>query len=203
MYARIGSIPPAAKRLFDELQEKDLISWSTMINGYGIHGEGQAAIKIFLKMEETGASPDDVTFVSILSACSHAGLVEEGRLFFKLMVEKHGIAPRMEHYACLIDLFSRSGDLIEALDLVKTLPVKPSVELLESLLGACRCHGESKVGEAVGKLLIELHPSTSSYVMLSNIYSAAERWEDSGRLRLDMRAKALRKEPGTSFASMG
>ncbi|KAI0498529.1 hypothetical protein KFK09_019417 [Dendrobium nobile] len=202
MYAKTGSIS-TAKRLLDELQEKDLISWSTMINGYGMHGDGEAAMELFLKMQESGACPDDITFVSILSACSHAGLVEEGRIFFKLMVEKHHITPRMEHYACLIDLFSRSGHLIEAFDLVRKLPFKPSIELLESLLGACNCHGDAEVGEAVGKLLIELHPTTSSYVMLSNIYSAAERWKDSGRLRFDMRAKEIRKEPGISFASMG
>lgn len=202
MYARTGSIP-TARRLFDELQEKDLISWSTMINGYGMHGNGEAAIELFSKMQETGALPDDVTFVSILSACSHANLVEEGRMFFKSMVEKHRITPRMEHYACMIDLFSRSGHLVEALDLVRMLPFNPSTELLESLLGACHCHGDVEVGEAVGKMLIELHPTTGSYVMLSNIYSATERWEDSGRLRLDMRAKAMKKDPGTSFASVG
>ncbi|KAK8941295.1 Pentatricopeptide repeat-containing protein [Platanthera zijinensis] len=202
VYGRTGSII-TTKKLFDELQEKDLISWSTIINVYAMHGDGEAAIGLFIEMQATGIRPDDITFVSILSACSHAGLVEEGRRFFKKMVEKYHITPRMEHYACLIDLLSRSGHLSEAFDLVRKLPFRPSVDLLESLLGACHFHGDSKVAEEVRKLLLEFHPGPSSYVILSNIYSAGERWEDSGRLRCDMRAKAMRKVPGTSFTGIG
>ncbi|XP_008805285.2 pentatricopeptide repeat-containing protein At5g39350-like [Phoenix dactylifera] len=199
MFGRCGSIS-TARELFDGLKEKDPITWSVMINGYGMHGDGAAALGLFSEMKEAGVEPDDITFISILSACSHAGLVEQGRMLFKSMSEEHGVAPRMEHYGCMVDLFGRTGHLVEAYDLVKNLPFKPSASLLESMLGACRCHGNAEIGEAIGKLLIEFSPhSPSSYVMLSNIYAAAGRWADYGRLRWEMEMRGLRKDPGISL----
>ncbi|XP_010916614.2 pentatricopeptide repeat-containing protein At5g39350 [Elaeis guineensis] len=199
MFVRCGSIS-TARELFDGLKEKDPITWSVMINGYGTHGNGAAALRLFSEMKEAGVEPDDITFISILSACSHAGLVEQGRMLFESMLEEYSIAPRMEHYACMVDLFGRTGRLVEAYDLVEKLPFKPSPSLLESMLGACRCHGNAEIGEAIGKLLIEFSPhSPSSYVMLSNIYAAAGRWGDYGRLRWEMEMRGLRKDPGISL----
>ncbi|URE26072.1 PPR repeat [Musa troglodytarum] len=202
MFARCGSIP-TARKVFDDLEEKDSISWSVMINGYGMHGDGKAALLLFSMMKEAGWQPDDITFVSVLSACSHAGLVEQGRTFFKSMTEDHGITPRMEHYACMVDLFGRTGHLDEAYDIIKCLPFKPSASLLESLLGACQNHGNAKIGEAIGKLLIEYRPSNaSSYVMLSNIYAAAGQWTDYGRVRCDMEVRGVKKDPGISLVQV-
>ncbi|XP_064935380.1 pentatricopeptide repeat-containing protein At2g03380, mitochondrial-like isoform X2 [Musa acuminata AAA Group] len=202
MFARCGSIP-TARKVFDGLEEKDSISWSVMINGYGMHGDGKAALLLFSMMKEAGWQPDDITFVSVLSACSHAGLVEQGRTFFKSMTEDHGITPRMEHYACMVDLFGRTGHLDEAYDIIKCLPFKASASLLESLLGACQSHGNAKIGEAIGKLLIEYRPSNaSSYVMLSNIYAAAGQWTDYGRVRCDMEVRGVKKDAGISLVQV-
>lgn len=202
MFARCGSIP-TARKVFDGLEEKDSISWSVMINGYGMHGDGKAALLLFSMMKEAGWQPDDITFVSVLSACSHSGLVEQGRTFFKSMTEDHGITPRMEHYACMVDLFGRTGHLDEAYDIIKCLPFKASASLLESLLGACQSHGNAKIGEAIGKLLIEYRPSNaSSYVMLSNIYAAAGQWTDYGRIRCDMEVRGVKKDPGISLVQV-
>ncbi|XP_073012155.1 pentatricopeptide repeat-containing protein At5g39350-like [Typha latifolia] len=199
MHARCGSIS-FAKDLFEELKEKDSITWSVMINAYGMHGNGEAALNLFSMMEQIGLKPDDITFISILSACSHAGLVEHGRMLFNSMLQNHHIVPRMEHYACMVDLFGRTGHLDEAYDLVKKLPFKPSASLLESLLGACQCHGNTQIGEAIGELLIKSKQcAPSSYVMLSNIYAENEKWGDYERLRCDMELKGLKKDRGVSL----
>lgn len=199
MVARCGSIS-LAKEIFEGVKEKDSITWSVMINAFGMHGNGEAALDLFHAMKETGLDPDEITFISILSACSHAGLVDHGKMLFNSMLEDHHIVPRMEHYACMVDLFGRTGHLDEAYELVTTLPFKPSSSLLESLLGACHCHGHAEIGEAVGKLLIKSKPfSSSSYVMLSNIYAAAGKWGDNERLRCDMDVKGVYKDAGVSL----
>nr|DAD41303.1 TPA_asm: hypothetical protein HUJ06_015626 [Nelumbo nucifera] len=196
--ARCGNIF-VARKLFDFLAMKDAISWSVMINAYGMHGNGEAALSLFSQMKNSGVGPDDITFVSILSACSHAGLLDEGQVLFNSIAE-HGMQPGMEHYSCLVDLLGRTGRLHEAFDLVKSLPFKPSASLLESLLGACCIHGNIKLGEEIGKRLSEIDPENSnSYVMLSNIYAAAGRWTDACRLRSEMEGKQLRKLPGFSL----
>ncbi|XP_042453474.1 putative pentatricopeptide repeat-containing protein At3g01580 [Zingiber officinale] len=202
MFARCGSVM-IARELFDGLKEKDSITWSVMINGYGIHGDGKAALGLFSEMKEAGLEPDDITFMSLLSACSHAGLVEQARTYFKSMIEHHGITPRMEHYACIIDLFGRTGHLDEAYDVVKNLPFEPSASLLESLLGACQSHGNAEIGEAIGKLLIDAIPyKPTPYVMLSNIYAAAGQWIDYGMVRWEMELKRIKKEAGVSLVEI-
>lgn len=199
MYAKCGSIA-IAKELFNTTHNKDTITWSVIINAFGIHGDGLAALNLFSKMQEAGLKPDDVTIISILSVCSHSGLVEETRVIFKLMIEDHWIKPRMEHYACMVDLLGRTRYLDEAYDLIRRLPFKPCSSLLESLLGACRSHGNVEIGEAIGKLVLELKScSSNSYVMLSNIYAVDGRWNDSKTVRYDMEMKGLKKEPGVAL----
>ena len=201
-YSRCGSIS-FARELFDSSVEKDSVTWGAMINAYSMHGNGEAALDLFSMMIDSGVDPDDITFVSILSACSHNGLVEQGRTLFKSLQADHGITPRMEHYACMVDLLGRTGHLDEAYDIVRSMPFTPSDNLLESLLGACRFHGNYKIGESVGKLLIKSEYGKSrSYVMLSNIYASAGKWSDCEQLRLDMEAKGLRKNVGVSFIGM-
>ncbi|CAL4929436.1 unnamed protein product [Urochloa decumbens] len=202
MHSRCGSIS-FARELFDSSAEKDSVTWGAMINAYSMHGNGEAALDLFSTMIDSGVDPDDITFVSVLSACSHSGLVEQGRTLFKSLQADYGITPRMEHYACMVDLLGRTGHLDEAYDIVRSMPSRPSDNLLESLLGACRFHGNSKIGESVGKLLIESeHGKSRSYVMLSNIYASAGKWSDCEELRSDMEAKGLRKDVGVSLIGM-
>ncbi|KAL6660231.1 hypothetical protein ACP70R_002353 [Stipagrostis hirtigluma subsp. patula] len=146
MHSRCGSIS-FARKLFDSSLEKDSVTWGAMINACSMHGDGKAALDLFSMMIDSGVDPDDITFVSILSACSHSGFVEQGRALFKLLQADYGITPRMEHYACMVDLLGRTGHLEEAYDVVKSMPFRPSDSLLESLLGACRFHGNSKIGD--------------------------------------------------------
>ncbi|ONK61463.1 uncharacterized protein A4U43_C08F30180 [Asparagus officinalis] len=205
MNARSGS-SSFAREIFDQLELKDSISWSVMINAYGINGDGGGALRLFYTMQETGIKPDDITFVSILSACGHSGLVDEGRNIFESMAKVYGIQPKMKHVACIVDLLGRSGHLEEAYETVKKLAnydAKSCEEMLESLLGACRSYGDVRIGEEIGKLLSEMNHSTArSQVMLSNIYSTVKRWRKSGRLRREMGAKRLKKDPGFSLVEV-
>ncbi|XP_057969887.1 pentatricopeptide repeat-containing protein At2g04860-like [Malania oleifera] len=198
LYARCGNIS-TARKIFEGLLEKNSVSWSVMINGYGLHGDGVAAFALLLQMKDSGIRPDSITYLSALSACSHAGLVEQGRIVFRCMLED-GIIPRIEHYACIVDLLGRSGHLSEAYDITKRLPCTPSISLLESLLGGCRIHGNVDLGEEIGQLLFQLDPGNSVvYVMLYNIYAAAGRWTDANRVRSNMEGRQLRKAPGFSL----
>ncbi|KAK9127516.1 hypothetical protein Syun_016313 [Stephania yunnanensis] len=198
MYTRCGYIS-VARKIFDGMIQKDIVSWSGMINGFAIHGDGKIALELFSQMKCSGLEPDDVTFISVLSACSHSGLVEEGRAVFNSMAEEYGIKPRMEHYACMVDLLGRTGHLSEAYELIKGLPFKPSESLLESLLGACGIHGDFEIAEKIGNLLFDQGPKNSgSYVMLSNVYAAAGRWVDASNVRSNMDDREVRKVPGFS-----
>ncbi|KAF2295235.1 hypothetical protein GH714_032254 [Hevea brasiliensis] len=202
LYARCGSIF-AARKIFEGLPVKDSVSWSVMINGFGLHGNGRAALELFSEMQFSGVRADDITFSSILSACSHAGLVKQGWLVFNSMLEQ-GISPKMEHYACMVDLLGRTGNTKEAYGVVEKLPCKPSISLLESLLGACKIHGDVEVAEKICGMLFEMEPENSeTYVMLSNIYAAAGRWVDANRVRSGMEGRQLRKEAGFSFLTVG
>ncbi|XP_068641265.1 pentatricopeptide repeat-containing protein At3g16610-like [Aristolochia californica] len=199
LYARCGDLL-MAREIFDKMKVKDVVSWSVIINAYGIRGNGNEALNLFSIMEFCGYEPDDITFIGVLSACSHSGLVEEGQKLFKSMVEEYKILPRMEHYACMVDLLARAGYLDEAFEFVKRLPAKPSVSMLESLTGACRVHGNAALGEEIAGLVTELGPESSgSYVVFSNVYAAAGRWSDVFRLRSDMGGTGLTKVPGFSL----
>ncbi|XVF59424.1 hypothetical protein PTKIN_Ptkin07bG0274900 [Pterospermum kingtungense] len=198
LYARCGNIM-VARLLFNYLLEKDAVSWSAMINGYRLHGDARGALELLSSMKLSGVSPDATTYSSLLSACSHAGLVEEGQRVFDSMVEDR-ISPRTEHYACMVDLLARTGHLHEAYDIVNRLPFQPSLGMLESLLGACKIHGNVELGERIFQMLIELYPENSeSYVMLHNIYAAAGKWEDANTIRSTMEGRLLRKVPGFSL----
>ncbi|MQL87602.1 hypothetical protein Taro_020152 [Colocasia esculenta] len=199
MYAKCGSLD-LARKVFDLTEGKDVICWSAMIASYGVHGFGRDAIYIFKKMVEEGVEPNEVTFTSIISACSHAGLLEEGQGYFNLMKIVYGIEPGLNHYACMVDLLGRAGKLTEAEALIQTMPVKPDVSLWGSLLGACRIYGNIDVGERIADLIFELSPSHSGYyVLLSNIYAAKSRWNDVERVRELMSKKKVNKVQGISL----
>eukprot|EP01018_Ginkgo_biloba_P019722 Gb_21824 [translate_table: standard] len=199
LYAKCGSID-IAHQVFDKLSKRNVVSWSAMIAGYGMHGHGEAALALFGQMQQTGVKPDQVTFVCLLSACSHAGLVDEGWQYFDCMIRDHCITPRMDHYACMVDLLGRAGCLDEAEDFIKKMPLEPSAKVWGALLGACSIHCNIELGERVAKQLFALDPKNAGrYVLLSNIYAAAGRWNDVIKVRAMMKERGLKKTPGCSL----
>ncbi|GMH28927.1 hypothetical protein Nepgr_030770 [Nepenthes gracilis] len=198
MYIKCGCLADA-RRVFEEMKERTIVSWSAMIGGLAMHGQAEEALSLFCKMTQNGITPNGVTFVWILYACSHKGLVDEGRKFFDSMSSDYGIIPKIEHYGCMVDLYSRAGFLKEAHEFIKKMPIRPNGVVWGALLGGCRVHKNIELAEeAIGHLL-ELDPLNDGYfVVLSNIYAEAQRWEDVARVRKLMRDKGLKKTLGWS-----
>ena len=198
MYAKCGSLE-RARRIFDKMPRKNVISWTCMISAFAMHGDASNALRFFHQMEDENIEPNGITFVGVLYACSHAGLVEEGRKIFYSMINEHNITPKHEHYGCMVDLFGRANLLREALELVEAMPLAPNVVIWGSLMAACRVHGEIELGEFAAKRLLELDPDhDGAHVFLSNIYAKARRWEDVGQVRKLMKHKGISKERGCS-----
>ncbi|XP_068649074.1 putative pentatricopeptide repeat-containing protein At3g11460, mitochondrial [Aristolochia californica] len=199
MHARCGELV-RARELFNEMPEKSLVSWTAIISGYGIHGHGEDALGLFEEMIRSGIQPDGVVLVSVLSACSHAGLTERGLLHFKTMERCYGVRPGPEHYACVVDLLGRAGRLNEALDLIKSMQVRPDGAVWGALLGACKIHKNVELAEFAFDHVVELERTNIGYyVIMSNIYTEAESFEGIARVRMMMRERGLRKEPGCSY----
>lgn len=179
LYGKCGNLDDA-RRTFDRLPDQGVVSWTVMIAVCAQHGQCQEAIKRFYQMQHEGiTAADKLTFVSILSACSHAGLIDEGQHFFTSMVWEHGIPPSIEHYVCMVDLFGRAGRLDEAETLLNSTPLQPTGELLMAFLGACRYKEDVERGEHYAKKMFRVDPTNAApYVMLSNIYCAAQRGAD-------------------------
>lgn len=199
MYSKCGSLDKAFE-VFNGLPSKGISSWNCMVGGLAMHGKGEAAIELFKKMEkESNITPDYITFVNVLSACAHSGLVEEGRYYFRYMSEVYGIKHGMEHYGCLVDLLGRAGLLEEAREAINEMPMRADVGVLGALLGACRIHGNIDLGEEIGRQVIELEPTNSGrYVLLANLYARAGRWEDVANIRKLMNDRGVKKAPGCS-----
>lgn len=177
MYAKCGCIEEA-NRVFDSMRERNVITWTALIVGYAQNGRGKDSLQFYDKMIEAGTKPDYVTFIGLLFACSHAGLVENGRGYFESMSGAHGIKPGPEHYACMIDLLGRSGKLDEAEELLNRMDVEPDAAVWKAILSACRVHGNIELGERAAENLLEADPTNSAtYVLLSNMYSSARRYE--------------------------
>ncbi|KAK7299813.1 hypothetical protein RJT34_10641 [Clitoria ternatea] len=204
MYSKCGKIDYAS-RFFELMPVRNIYSWNSMISGYARHGHGQKALKLFTQMKQHGQSPDHVTFVGVLSACSHVGLVDEGFKHFKSMSELYGLAPRIEHFSCMVDLLGRAGDIKKIEDLIETMPMDPNVLIWRTVLGACcRAHGRNtELGQRAAKMLIKLEPQNAvNYVLLSNMHAAGGKWEDVAEARLAMRKAAVKKEAGCSWVTM-
>lgn len=199
MYAKSGNISKALK-LFENMKHKTIITWTTMIAGLALHGLGKQALHIFSCMEKARVKPNEVTFIAILSACSHVGLVELARDYFTSMRFKYGIKPKIEHYGCMIDLLGRAGYLQEAKELVKLIPSEPNAAIWGSLLAASNRYGDAALAaEAVRHLsLLEPH-NCGNYSLLSNTYAALGRWKEAGMVRKVMRDVCVGKVPGVSF----
>ncbi|KAH0468974.1 hypothetical protein IEQ34_002206 [Dendrobium chrysotoxum] len=199
MYAKKGSIENAYK-VFQKQSARDLVSWNSMISGFAQHGYGKSALDIFRDMEARGLEMDDITFIGVIMACTHTGLVEEGKRYFNLMVKNHGICPTMEVYACMVDLYGRAGKLEEAMKLINGMPFEADAMVWRILLGVCRVHRNVELGEIAAENLMKLEPQDSAaYVLLSNIYAAAGEWEKKGRIRKLMDDRKVKKEAGLSW----
>lgn len=201
MYAKCGLIEKALE-IFYELREKDAASWTSIICGLAMNGKINKALELFSQMISGGAKPDDITFIGVLSACSHGGLVDEGRRFFNTMTEVYQIQPKLEHYGCLIDLLGRAGLLDEAEELIRKIPNENNeiiVPLYGALLSACRIYGNVDMGEKLAALLEKIESKDSSFhTLLANIYASANRWEDVTNVRQKMKEMGVRKVPGCS-----
>ncbi|XP_065856368.1 pentatricopeptide repeat-containing protein At1g31430 [Euphorbia lathyris] len=201
LYAKCGCIEKSLE-IFNRLREKDTASWTSIICGLAMNGKISKALDLFSKMKEAGARPDDITFIGVLSACSHGGLVNEGREFFISMTAVYQIKPKPEHYGCLIDLLGRAGLLEEAEELIKKIQIEGDAivgPLYGSLLSACRVYRNVEIGQRVAKELVKIESSDSSvHTLLANIYASADRWEDVTKARKKMKDLGVKKSPGCS-----
>ncbi|XP_057970511.1 putative pentatricopeptide repeat-containing protein At3g11460, mitochondrial [Malania oleifera] len=199
MYARCGNLVKA-RAIFDDMPVKSLISWTAIIGGYGMHGHGEIAVQLFDKMVRAGVQPDGTVFVCVLSACSHAGLTDKGLDYFAAMGTNYGLQPGLEHYSCMVDLLGRAGRFDEARNLIESMSMEPDGAVWGALLGACKIHKNVDLAELAFERVNELEPmNIGYYVLLSNIYSEAKNSDGVLRIRVMMRERKLRKEPGCSY----
>ncbi|XP_043720333.1 pentatricopeptide repeat-containing protein At1g08070, chloroplastic-like [Telopea speciosissima] len=196
MYFKCG-VTELAVEVFGCLKEQNLCTWNALINGLAMNGHAEKALDMFNKMMiDNGFRPDEVTFVGVLLACSHGGFVEEGRRHFYRTMKEYGIAPALEHYACMVDLLGRSGLLTEAEEVIRNMPITPDVVVWRALLGGCRLHKNVELAE---KVVLEMEAQGSGdYVLLSNLYASVGRWEDVEKIRKIMKHRKIKKTPGCS-----
>ncbi|KAJ8479761.1 hypothetical protein OPV22_023488 [Ensete ventricosum] len=200
MYSKCGCLDDSSKIFSESDEGSDLVVWSSMIAAYGFHGHGEEAIQLFDKMVREGNDPSEVTFLSLLYACSHSGLKDKGKEYFELMMHKYGLKPTLKHYTCMVDLLGRSGCLDEAETLIRSMPVPADAVIWKTMLSACKTHKNAQMAERVAESVLRLDPQDSaSYVLLSNIRATTARWIDVSEVRRAMREKRVRKEPGLSW----
>ncbi|CBI20594.3 unnamed protein product, partial [Vitis vinifera] len=199
MYAKCGCITEA-RRVFNKMEERDVISWSIIICGLAMYGHADEAFGCFYEMLDCGEKPNDVVFMGLLTACTHAGLVKKGLNCFNTMDKEYGVSPKVEHYGCVVDLLSRAGELDKAEDMISSMPMKPNVIIWGALLGGCRIYRDSGRGQRVVQHILELDSDHSgSYVYLANVYSSMGRLDDAAKCRLRMRENGVLKTPGCSW----
>lgn len=199
MYAKRGNIESAAK-VFKRQEERDLVSWNSMISGYAQHGQAKRALEIFGDMQRQDLDMDGITFIGVISACTHAGLVDKGVQYFNMMVKDHHIEPKMEHFSCMIDLYGRAGMFEKAMNVINQMPFPPGSNIWLTLLAACRVYRNLELGQLAAEKLILLEPQHSApYVLLSNIYAATGDWKAKNRVRRLMDDRKVRKEAAYSW----
>ena len=199
MYAKCGNLEDAYE-LFQRTDSQILAAWNAIILAFAQYGNGQQALNLFKKMLQRGLTPDNITFVGVLSACSHAGMVSNAREFIASMPIDFQIQPEIEHYSCLVDALGRAGLLQEAVEVIEEMPFSGSASMYRALLGACRIRGERKIGSWVANRLLDLDPlDSSAYVLLGNTYAASGAWEEAGAMRKTMRKRKVKKDPGYSW----
>ncbi|XP_021889125.1 pentatricopeptide repeat-containing protein At4g04370 [Carica papaya] len=199
MYCKCGDLHTAQK-CFDRILHKDLISWSTIISGYGYHGKADTALRLYSELPQTGRELNHVIFLSILTACSHNGLIEQGLNLFHSMTRQFNIEPKLEHHACLIDLLCRAGRVEEAYEFYKKNFSDPAADVLGILLDACRANKNSKIGDEIAKDVLKLRPADAgNYVQLAHCYASMKRWDGVGEAWMQMRSLGLKKTPAWSL----
>ncbi|CAN0909950.1 Putative pentatricopeptide repeat-containing protein At3g13770, mitochondrial [Linum grandiflorum] len=200
MYSKCGDLL-YARRIFDSMVERTVITWNAMLGGYSKHGMGKETVELFeLMTMENKVKPDSVTLLAVLSGCSHGGLEDKGlKIFDEMSNGSYGIRPESEHYGCVVDLLGRTGRVEEAFRFINKIPSGPTPAIWGSLLGACRVHSKTDIGSFVGRKLLEIEPANAgNYVILSNLYASSGRWEEMREVRNLMLEKAVTKEPGKS-----
>lgn len=202
LYAKCGSVAQAME-VFKGMRRKDCVVFNAVISGLAMCGHVGAAFGVFGQMGKVGMQPDGNTFVGLLCGCTHAGLVDDGRQYFSGMSCVFSVTPTIEHYGCMVDLLARAGLLVEAQDLIKSMPMKANAIVWGALLGGCRLHKDTQLAEHVLKQLIDLEPWNSGhYVLLSNIYSASRRWDEAEKIRSSLSQKGMQKLPGCSWVEV-
>lgn len=201
MYGKCGRIEDGLQ-VFLSMEERNVYTWNSLIGGLALAKSGKEALYWFSRMEEEGVRPDAVTLIGVLSACSHSGLVEEGRKIFESVASwSFGFYPGIKHYGCLVDLLGRAGCLDEAVRCIQTMPFEPGTVIWGSLLGGCRTHGQLRLSEVAARRLVELEPeNVAHYVLLSNLYVEMGRWWDAEEVRRMMKERGMRKDAGWSLA---
>ncbi|XWS40776.1 hypothetical protein CRYUN_Cryun17cG0024500 [Craigia yunnanensis] len=202
MYGKCGSLE-TARRIFEMSSKKNLTSWNSIINCFALHGQSDTAISVFEEMINCGVEdvrPDAVTFISLLNACTHGGLVEKGRAYFVLMTSSYNIEPRIDHYGCLIDLLGRAGKFEEALEVINGMKMEPDEVVWGSLLNGCKIYGRSDLAEFAVNKLIEIDPNNGGYgIMLANLYGALGKWDEVRKIRKKLKEQNAYKTPGCSW----
>ncbi|KAK3200149.1 hypothetical protein Dsin_023564 [Dipteronia sinensis] len=199
MYAKCGCIE-TARSVFDNMSNRDVFAFTSLISGLANHGQSRSAIELFVRMQNEGVAPNEVTFICILSACSRMGLVDQGLRIFNSMSEMYEIEPGVQHYGCLVDLLGRAGMLEEAKKVVREMPMEPDSYVLGALLNACRVHGDVELGKETVESLVERSLDHGGvHVLLSNMYASANQWDGVVKVRKGMGDKNVRKIPGCSL----
>ncbi|KAM5562910.1 putative pentatricopeptide repeat-containing protein [Rosa sericea] len=199
MYSRCGDIDGAVE-VFSRMKERDVSTYNSMIEGLAMHGKSTTAIEMFREMTKRGLKPNSITFVKVLNACSHGGLVELGFEIFHSMTSSHGIQPQIEHHGCMVDLLARSGRIEEAYSFIERMKMAPDHIMLGALLSACKIHGNFELGERVAEMLVNCDDADSgTFVLLSNVYAASGKWKEAAQVRALTKEAGTPKEPGCSL----
>ena len=202
MYAKCG-ILNAARKVFDYLTSKNLVSWNTMLAGYAQHGFVSEALDIYSMMQRCDIKPNDVTFIGVLSVCAHAGLLKEGLHYYNSMIRDHGIAPRLEHLASIVNLLACKGETRRAYEFIRSFSMEPSKVVWRCLLSGCKTHKDLILGRLAAEKILSIDPGdTSAHIMLSNIYAEAKMWDETAQLRKIMKEKAMKKDTGCSWSEL-
>ncbi|KAM7481371.1 hypothetical protein LguiB_005954 [Lonicera macranthoides] len=199
MYSKCGDLEESVK-VFDRMPQRNSISWNSIIAACARHGNGSKVLELYEQMKSKGVEPTDVTFISLLHVCSHVGLVDKGMEFLESMETVYGLSPRMEHYACIVDMLGRAGRLNEAKSFIKKLPVKPGILVWQALLGACSIYGNTEMGKyAANELYLASPDSPSPYILMANIYSSKGKWKERAKTIKRMKELGVAKETGISW----
>lgn len=200
--AKCGDVDGAVE-VFEGMEERTVVSWTSVIDALAMEGRGKEAVGVFEEMKAVGVPPDDVAFIGVLTACSHAGMVDEGRGYFDSMKMEHGIEPKIEHYGCMVDMFGRAGMVEQGLEFVHAMPMKPNPVIWRTLVAACRAHGRLELGESISRDLLNEYPAhEANYVMLSNVFALTQRWKEKSEIRREMSKRGITKVPGCSIVEL-